>query len=404
MDKFCVIGKSLPHTFSPEIHSLFGLNYGVVELPDVSQLKHFVRNNDYKGFNVTIPYKMDIITMLDIVSKTALEVGAVNTVVKKEGQLYGYNTDVEGVLYALKHAGIEYYGKKVVILGSGGTSHTVKYALQNKAREIIVVSRTGKVNYNNIYDIKDIDVIINTTPVGMYPNTDPAPVDLEKLPSVKGVFDAIYNPLKTTLLLKAEELGLKYANGLGMLVEQARLARDIFLDEKSDESLTTNVLDILYKRKRNIVFIGMPGSGKTTFGKAIANELGKEFIDTDEEIVKREGMSIPDIFATKGESYFRELEMQVVRDVTLGFNKVISTGGGVPLNVDNRTNLRHNGFVILVDRPVESLETDGRPLSIAMDLKEMQERRMPIYNKIKDAEIFCDGNIANTLERIREVL
>ena len=402
--KFCVIGKSLPHTFSPEIHGMFGLDYGVVELPEVEDLASFVKNNDYDGFNVTIPYKRDIMAMITHISDDALAIGAVNTVVRKDGELYGYNTDVDGIRYALKHAGIDVTNKKVAILGSGGTAHTAKYALKDLAKEVIVVSRTGEINYNNIYDIKDINVIVNTTPVGMYPNSDPSPIDLEQLPSVEGVFDAIYNPLRTTLLLQAETLGLKTANGLGMLVEQARVARDLFISEDSTEELSDYVLDVLYKKKRNIVFIGMPGSGKTTFGKLLAEELHKEFIDTDEEIVKREGMSIPQIFEEKGEEYFRNIEMQVVSEISSKFNMVISTGGGTPLNKDNRLNLRHNGFVILVDRPVESLETDGRPLSVSMDLREMLERRMPIYNKAKDAQIFCDGNIANTLRRIREVL
>ena len=318
--------------------------------------------------------------------------------------MYGYNTDVDGIRYALKHADIDVTNKKVVVLGSGGTAHTAKYAIKDMAKEVIVVSRTGDINYNNIYDIKDIDVIINTTPVGMYPNADPSPIDLEQMPSVTGVFDAIYNPLRTTLLLQAESLGMKTANGLGMLVEQARIARDLFVGDESNEKLSDFVLEVLYKKKRNIVFIGMPGSGKTTFGRLLAEELGKDFVDIDNEIVNREGMTIPAIFEEKGEDYFRNVEMQVVAEVSSKFNQVISTGGGSPLNKDNRINLRHNGFIILVDRPVESLETDGRPLSISMDLKEMLDRRMPIYNKAKDAQIFCDGNIENTLRRIREVL
>lgn len=402
--KFCVIGKSLPHTFSPEIHGMFGLDYGVVELPEVEDLQEFVKNNTYDGFNVTIPYKMDILHMLNHISEDAMAMGAVNTVVRKNGELYGYNTDIGGIRYALKHAGIDVTDKKVAILGSGGTSHTARYAIKDMAKEIVIVSRTGEINYNNIYDIQDIDVIINTTPVGMYPNADPSPIDLEKLPSVTGVFDAIYNPLRTTLLLQAESLGMKTANGLGMLVEQARIARDLFLDEESNENLSDFVLDVLSKKKRNIVFIGMPGSGKTTFGRLIASELNKDFVDIDSEIVNREGMTIPAIFEEKGEEYFRNVEMQVIAEVSSKFNQVISTGGGSPLNKDNRLNLRHNGFVILVDRDVESLETDGRPLSISMDLKEMLERRMPIYEKAKDAQIYCDGNIENTLRRIREVL
>lgn len=402
--KFCVIGQSLPHTFSPEIHSFFGLDYGVEELRNLDALQNFVKNTDYDGFNVTIPYKRDIIPLLQHVSKEALEMGAVNTVVKKDGEWYGYNTDIYGIRYALKQAGIEVEGNKVAILGSGGTSHMANYALKDIAREIVVVSRTGEINYNNIYDINDIDVVINTTPVGMYPNNEPAPVDLEKLPSVRGVFDAIYNPLRTTLLLKAEELGLNWANGLSMLVEQARVARDIFVGEESTEELSKRVYQELYKRKRNIVFIGMPGSGKTTFGRAIAKELGKEFVDTDDVIVKKAGKSIPKIFEEDGEEYFRQLEMEVVAEVSAKFNQVISTGGGVPLNVDNRRNIRHNGFVIFVDRPVETLETDGRPLSLSMDLRVMFDRRMPIYLKSKDAQIFCDGNIERTLERIRSVL
>lgn len=407
--KYCVIGKSLPHTLSPVIHSLLGrADYGVRELADEDALKDFVQSRECEGYNVTIPYKRAIIPMLDEIRAEAAEIGAVNTVVTENGKLVGYNTDADGMIYALRRAGISLTDKNVLILGSGGTCQTAKYVCRIcGARSVNVVSRTGGINYENCYDLKDVQIIINTTPVGMMPHADAQPVELVKFERLEGVFDCIYNPLETKLISGARALRLKAANGLAMLVEQARAAHNLYQEAQGQstvgEELTEAICNDLGVRLTNIVLIGMAGSGKSAIGKAVANILNRPFIDTDKEIESVEGRDIPQIFKESGEEYFRRVESEVIERVCGGQGLVIATGGGAVLNARNVFFMKSNGLCYLIERDVNKLATKGRPLSC--DLKSaarLYEVRKPAYFAAADAVINNDLDVACAVNRIAE--
>lgn len=403
--KLCVIGKKLSHTLSPQIFEKFGLQYDVVELEDEKALSDFVKKGEYDGFNVTIPYKQAVMPMLDFVSDEAKNVGAVNTVVKNDGKYFGYNTDVIGMRYGIQCAEIDLADKKVAILGTGGTSLTAKAVAEIlKAKSIYKVGRQEKLNYDNITKWSDAEIIINTTPVGMYPNIFDSPVDLSKFCKLKGVFDCIYNPLSTKLVLQARALGIKASNGLGMLVEQARASKDLFLGESSSITQTQSVEASLYMDVQNIVLIGMPGCGKTTIGKTLAKVLGKPFIDTDKEVEKLSNKTITQIFEEDGEAMFRKYESEVVKKASLSLGAVIATGGGTPLNPINRELLAQNGYVVLLRRSLNRLATKGRPLSSAENLKKMQTARMPCYEEMKDCEICANGNVNEVVNSLLEFL
>jgi shikimate dehydrogenase len=399
--KYCVIGKHLPHTLSPEIHSEFGLDYTVCELKD-EELQKFATDKDFDGYNVTIPYKKAIIPFLDFVDDTARTVGAVNTVVNIDGLSYGYNTDIDGMDIALKKANIILENKVVMILGSGGTSLTAQYlAKKLNAKKIIVVSRTGEVNYENCYNNTDTNVIINTTPVGMFPNGGYAPVDITRFTNLAGVFDAIYNPLTTSLIAKAREIGLNADNGLTMLVAQAKKSRDYFVGDKAQDSIIEKTVEAITKSHKNIVLVGMPSSGKSVIGLEIAEKTKRNFVDTDKEIEKKMNMDIPQIFEKFGEKYFRELEKQVVSEIASGFGIVISTGGGTVLNKDNREALAQNGYIIWIKRNINKLSTVGRPLSKNIDnLITLAMEREPIYDSISDIAIENNDTITQVVKEI----
>ena len=376
------IGEHLKHSFSKEIHALLAdYDYEIKEIPK-AELAAFMENKDFKAINVTIPYKLDVIPFLDEISDIAKAIGAVNTIVNKNGRLYGFNTDFYGMKALIEKSEVEIKGKKVLILGSGGTSKTAFAVAESlNASEIIRVSREkreGFKTYSEIYETEaDADVIINTTPVGMYPNIEGSAVDIDKFPRLSGVIDAIYNPLRPELILKAKERGIKASGGLYMLVSQAVFAVEKFLDEKiSTEKAEKTFFEVL-KQKENIVLIGMPASGKTTVGKEIAKRLDRELVDTDDEIVKRAGMPITEIFERFGEAHFRELEKEVIAEIAANSCKVIATGGGAVLNSQNMSELRKNGRIYFLDRPLENLIcTSDRPLSSSREAleKRYQER------------------------------
>lgn len=406
MKKYCVIGKSLPHTLSPQIHSEFGLDYSAVELHDENELKAFIENLQFDGFNITIPYKQTVMKYLDEVSETAKNIGAVNTVVRVEGKLRGYNTDLEGLSYALDTAEIVIKDKCVMVLGSGGASKTAQYlAKMEGAKSVTVVSRSGEVNYENCYDRQKTQVVINTTPVGMMPCPDASPIDLAKLPNLQSVYDLVYNPPRTRLLMQAKKLGKKSSNGLCMLVEQARLARDLFTQKKSKQSLTTQVLKKLERGLCNLVLTGMAGSGKSEIGKQIAKITGRQFFDTDSMIVKSEGMSIVEIFKRYGEKHFRELETRAVGQVSKLKSAVIATGGGAPLSEQNRNSLSANGKIVLLQRRLEKLATSGRPLSTDLQqVKSLWEERQTTYRDFADVTIDNNKNIEDAVIAIMEII
>jgi len=403
--KFALVGKSLPHTISPRLHREFGdFEYGVKELEDENALKDFVRSRELLGYNVTIPYKQAVMPLLDEISEGAREIGAVNTVVDVGGKLFGYNTDIDGVAFAMRSAGIDAKGKTVLVLGSGGTSKTVQYYLRKQGAQCSVVSRSGDLNYDNVYSRQETQVIINTTPVGTM--SVEKPIDLAKFKNLEGVFDVIYNPIETALVRQARRLGVKATCGLGMLVEQGRVAHNIFAKvggfEKKDESVTLEIVKKLEDERLNIVLVGMAGCGKSTIGRRLAEKAQKTFVDLDEEIVKKAGKSIPQIFEEEGETGFRKIESEVVAETCIRTGLVIATGGGAVLDEKNVEYFKANGKIVFLKRDVERLAREGRPLSKDLEtVKKLYEKREPIYKKIADCEV---ENIGDTEEVAGSVL
>lgn len=403
------IGEKLTHSFSKEIHNLlFDYDYKIEEIPR-DKLSDFMSRKDFKAINVTIPYKQDVIPYLDEISDTAQKIGAVNTIVNRDGKLYGYNTDFSGLTALIKLNGITLEGKKVLILGSGGTSKTaVAVAESLGATSIKRVSRTARedcITYEDAYkEFYDTEIIINTTPCGMYPNIIGEPIELDRMPNVEAVVDAIYNPLCSNLVVKAKGKGIKATGGLYMLVAQAAVAAELFLDTKVDKNRVYEVFKKIERSKRNIVLTGMPSSGKSTIGKKLANELGMKFIDTDKEIEVSEGKTIPEIFAAVGERGFRDIETRVITEVSSKQNCVISTGGGAVLREQNMTALKGNGSVYFVDRPIELLvATDDRPLSSNRDdLIKRYNERYSIYCDTADKSVINDSTLKDVIDIIKE--
>ena len=356
-------------------------------------MSKFVSKREYSGFNVTIPYKKAVMEMLDEISEEARKIGAVNTVVNRNGKLYGYNTDIGGMRYALAAAGIEVKGKVAAVLGSGGTAMTAEYLLRTGgAREIVKVSRSGPVDYVNVYERKDIEVIVNTTPVGMFPAAEAAPVDVTKFPALEGVFDAIYNPLRTALVSSAMAEGIAASGGLPMLVEQGRLAYNLYKDTETDISVTENLTKQIELKKSNIVLCGMPSSGKSTIGKLLAKVLGREFYDADEIIEKAAGMSIPDMFERFGEEYFRKKEAEAIASLSALNGAVIATGGGAVMSEANRVRLKRNGIAVLIERDSAALVADGRPVSRREGIEALYNKRMPVYREFADLSVSNDAS------------
>ena len=403
------IGEKLTHSFSKEIHNLlFDYDYEIREIPK-GELQAFMTKRDFKAINVTIPYKRDVIPFLDEISDTANQIGAVNTIVNRGGRLYGYNTDFSGLIALIKLNGITLEGKKVLILGSGGTSKTaVAVAKSLGALSVKRVSRTAKedcITYEEAYkNFAVAEVIINTTPCGMYPNIIGEPINLDGFPKTEAVVDAIYNPLCSNLVVKAKKKGIKATGGLYMLVSQAAFAAELFIDTKVSEDKIYDVYKKIEQSKRNIVLTGMPSSGKSTVGKQLANELGMQFIDTDKEIEKSEGKTIPEIFTEVGESGFRDIEARIITTVSAKQNCVISTGGGAILREQNITALKGNGTIFFIDRPLEKLvTTDDRPLSSNRDdLVKRYNERYDIYCNTADEQILNDGEIDAVTKAIKE--
>ncbi len=403
--KFALIGKTLKHSYSKIIHNLLGdYAYDLVEVsPDM--LKDFTQNGGYDGYNVTIPYKKDIISFLDEIDEFARLIGAVNTVVVKDGKKIGYNTDFNGMVYAFNRAGITVKDKSVLVLGSGGTSNTARAVANHLgAKSVLVVSRTGELNYENCYEQKDVNIIINTTPVGMYPNNYEWVIDASRFSELEGVLDVIYNPYLTALTFQAKELGVKFSGGLPMLVAQAKYAMELFLDKKSNDDIIESVLDKIEDKTKNLVLIGMPGSGKSTMGERLAEILGKEFIDTDQEIVKKDGRDIPAIFSESGEDYFRALESEVLKEVGKLSGKVIATGGGVVKNEGNYFPLKQNADIVWIKRPIDKLSTDGRPLSKNGEISKLYEERKELYLRFSDYSVVNDGKIQDAIKGVTDIL
>ena len=404
--RYGLIGGSLSHSYSKAIHGFLGNgDYELSEIPP-DALDGFLRGAGFRGINVTIPYKEAVMPHC-VPDDAARKIGCVNTLVNRDGRLYGYNTDYFGFSHMAKSAGVDFAGKKVLVLGSGGTSKTaVCVARDRGAGEIVVVSRNGENNYENIARHADSDVLVNTTPLGMFPNNGRSPVSLDCLARLSAVIDVVYNPLRTRLMLDAQERGIVTANGLVMLVAQALRAHNLFFDIDPDEDATEKrIAEVLAKTEKlflNIVLIGMPGCGKTSVGAKLAEFLEMDFVDTDHMIESSTGRKVPDIIREDGEPFFRELERGVVSRVAAGTRQVIATGGGSVLARENRDALLQNGRIVFLERDPESLETRGRPLSL--DLQAMYRQRLPIYESLCHYRVRAEDNLHDTFRKIAGLL
>ena len=407
--KYGLIGEKLGHSFSKAIHARLG-DYPY-ELQEIASgcLNDFMREKDFLGINVTMPYKETVIPYLDWIDEPAKEIGAVNTIVNISGKLYGYNTDFYGIKELISHAGICVEGKKAAILGSGGTSKTAYAALKSLgAGEILMVSRSerfGFITYGEFCENhKDTDIIVNTTPVGMYPDIFSCAIDLEKFENLSGVVDAVYNPINTTLIRAAKMRGIKAEAGLYMLVGQAVVASELFLNKNHPVKTIDRVYKEIRAEKENIVLIGMPASGKTTVGKILADKLGRKFVDTDDLITEKTGMSIKDFFEKNGESAFREIEGQVIKEIAKENSLVIATGGGAILREENVFALKYNGRLYFIDRPLEKLmPTEDRPLSSDKEsIVKRYNERYSIYCSSCDIIINADLDAEGVANKILE--
>ena len=407
--EYGLIGEKLTHSFSKLVHAkLFDYSYELKEIPR-DGLDRFMKQADFCAINVTIPYKQAVIPYLDEIEENAEKIGAVNTVVNHAGKLYGYNTDYLGLIAMLKKHGIALKDRKVLILGSGGTSKTAYAAAESLgAKHIVKVSRTkreGFVTYSQaMKDHSDAEVILNMTPCGMYPNLGESPIELDAFPALRAVADAIYNPLSTALVTKAGEKGLIAAGGLYMLVAQAVFAAEKFTGQAVPAEKIDSIYEDLFSEKQNLVLIGMPGCGKTTVGKALAKEFGKRFFDTDEEIRRETGMQIPAIFEKSGEAGFRKIESDIIKRISAEQSAVIATGGGAVLNRQNVLFLKENGRVMFLDRPLEALvATPDRPLSATREsLEKRYEERYGLYQKAADVIVDASGSLADNIQKAKE--
>ena len=393
MKKYFLIGEKLGHSYSAELHGFNGINYGLKEIPR-DKLSVFFRERNFDGLNVTIPYKKEVMRFLDEIDDKAAMLSAVNTVVNDGGKFIGYNTDYFGMDYALKSLGISLSGRNVVVLGTGGAGVTAKALAKNSgAASVTVVSRKSGadgVTYEEIYRKPETEIIINATPVGMFPAEDETPLDIGKFPSLVGVFDCIYNPLRTNLVLTAKTRGINCGGGLMMLAAQGVQSEKIWgCCEGEAESKISSVYNKLLFKKRNIVLIGMPGAGKTSVGRVLAEKLSKKFIDIDEEIKKITGKSPEEIIGTYGEAKFREIESEVSMLVAKENGAVIATGGGTFLNEKNAVAFQRQGVIIYIERQLEKLETANRPISRSVPISRLFAQREPIYLN------YCDEKIAN---------
>lgn len=407
--KYGLIGEHLKHSFSKEIHAKIGdYAYEIKEIAP-EDLEEFFKKRDFSAINVTIPYKETIIKYLDEISSDAEKIGAVNTVVNKGGKLYGYNTDYYGMSMLIKKCKIKIRGKKVLILGTGGTSKTAHAVVNDMgALSILHVSRQkseSTITYDEaIGEHNNAEVIINTTPVGMFPNSENAPIDISHFKNLEGVIDAIYNPLKTNLILNAKKNKIKALGGLYILSAQGVRASEFFFDCKYPKSMLQNVYHSVLKEKENIVLVGMPSCGKTTTGKILAKDLGRKFVDTDDLIVEKIGMDIPTFFKEYGEEKFRDIESEVIAEISSQNGLIIATGGGAVLRYENVRRLKQNGKIYFINRPLDMLmPTASRPMSSDKEaLKKRFVERYSLYKQSADIIIRADKTSKEAARKIKE--
>ena len=401
-----LLGEKLGHSYSPQIHAeLADYEYKLYEkAPD--EVEDFVRRGDWHGLNVTIPYKKTVIPFCDELSETARAIGSVNTLLKRpDGTIFGDNTDAFGFETLLTQTlKADISGWKALVLGTGGASVTVCAMLRKRGAQVVPISRSGKDNYTNLEWHRDAKLLVNTTPVGMYPKNGASLVDLGVFPKLEAVLDVVYNPARTALLLQAEKRGIPCAGGLTMLVAQAKRSSEIFLGHALPDGEIARITGQLERQMQNVILIGMPGSGKSTVGRLLAEKLGRPLLEADKELEKAAGMSIPVIFANEGEAGFRRRETRILSELGKQSGTVISTGGGCVTREENYPLLHQNGVIVWITRDLNSLAREGRPLSLNADLSAMYAVRAPQYERFADFTVENDGNAEDTVNSILEVL
>lgn len=400
-----LLGRKLSHSYSPQIHNYLGsYTYQLYE-KEPDEVGSFLKSNDFDALNVTIPYKKDVIPFCSELSPAAKKLGAVNTIIRrKDGALYGHNTDYFGFLSTVKKTGLSIAGKKALVLGSGGASVTAVAVLKEMGARVITISRNGENNYDNLSFHGDASLIVNATPVGMYPNNGQAPVNLSMFSKLEGVIDMIYNPSRTALLQQAAARGIVAENGLWMLVAQAKESAEWFTGSPIPESSIHEIYQKLNSQMQNIILVGMPGCGKSTIGIALSKLLGRSFVDADEFLVENVRRSIPDIFAQDGEDTFRRLETESLAELGKRSGQVIATGGGCVTRRENYPLLHQNGTIVWLQRPIEQLPTDGRPLSQKTNLTAMYRTRAPMYEAFSDCIVRNDSDAVSVARKIMEAI
>ena len=400
-----LLGEKLGHSYSPRIHALLGGYEYLLYEKQPEELEIFLREGSWTGLNVTIPYKKAVVPFCDELSDVAAATGSVNTLVRRpDGTLFGDSTDGFGFSRMVSGSGIDLAGEKVLILGSGGASAAVRYALEAMGARPVVISRSGPDNYGNLSRHHDAAAIVNTTPVGMYPHNGSSPLDLDGFEGLKAVYDIIYNPERTALMMDAEERGIPSFGGLTMLVAQAKRSSELFSGEPLPDGLIDRITSRLAQETRNLVLIGMPGCGKTTVAALLGEKTGRDVLDSDCEIVQNRSLSIPEIFATEGEESFRRYETQALSRLGSLSGKIISTGGGAVLREENYRPLHQNAVIVWITRDLSRLARDGRPLSAGADLEAMYRIREPRYRRFADVTVSNDGSPEQTVDRILEAL
>ena len=402
--RFGLLGEKLGHSYSPELHAFFGdYDYELFEVAP-GDLGDFLRERDFQGLNVTIPYKTTVHDICEHLTEAAEAIGSVNTVVKQpDGTLLGDNTDAAGFEGMVWKSRVRVLGRKCLVLGSGGASLAVRYVLNKLgAGQVVVISRSGEDNYDNLDKHKDASVIVNTTPVGMYPKTGAVPVDLRDFPQCEGVLDIIYNPARTALIQQAEALGIPCLGGLYMLVEQARCASQVFTGKPLPAIRSKEVYSVMSRRKDNRILIGMPGSGKSTVGRILAERLGRPFVDCDTELEKRLGMTAGDYILKAGEEDFRAQETAILAQLGKESGLVIATGGGCVTRPENYPLLHQNGTIIFLERELSKLPKKGRPLSLRGNLQDMYTIRLPMYRRFADLIVPNDSSPETVAKNVEE--
>lgn len=401
-----LLGRTLGHSYSPAIHAELGdYEYKLYE-KEPQDLAAFLQSGEFDALNVTIPYKKDVMAYCAALSPAARRIGSVNTLVRrKDGTLYGDNTDADGFAYMVKTSGVGVAGKKALVFGSGGASVTACDVLKTLGTSsVTVISRSGPDNYENLDRHADAEILVNTTPVGMYPKNGASPVDLTEFPNCCGVFDVVYNPARTALLLQAEKLGVRYAGGLPMLVAQARRASELFTGSQIADAEIVRIERKLAREMQNIVLVGMPGCGKSVVGAALAKRLGRPLLDSDALVTQTAQTPIPEFFRMQGEGAFRALETQALRELGKRSGAVIATGGGSVLREENYDLLHQNGVIVWLRRELSALPIDGRPVSQSVALDELYRTREPRYRRFADCIVDNCGSVDDAVNKIMEAL